>query len=77
MLKRRGLAGPIAALRAWNYRWGADSVAQSLGMVWGSALKKALNAPKSEPGNKVMMRLARDTTPEQKLQRPVARQSPG
>jgi acyl-homoserine-lactone acylase len=36
-------------------------------MVWGAALKKELNAPKSEPGNKVMMRLARDTTPEQKL----------
>jgi acyl-homoserine-lactone acylase len=65
---RKGqLAGPIGALRSWNYRWSADSAAQSLAMVWGAALKKELNAPKSEPGNKVMMRLARDTTPEQKL----------
>ena len=36
-------------------------------MVWGEALRKALNAPKSEPGNKVMMRLARDTSSELKL----------
>jgi acyl-homoserine-lactone acylase len=62
------LAGPISALRSWNYRWGTDSVAQALAMTWGEALRKALNAPKSEPGNKVMMRLARDTTPELKLQ---------
>jgi acyl-homoserine-lactone acylase len=61
------LDGPIGMLRSWNYRWSADSVSQSLAMVWGAALKKELNAPKSEPGNKVMMRLARDTTPEQKL----------
>ena len=70
------LVGPIAALRSWNYRWSADSVAQSLAMFWGSELRKELNAPKSEPGNKVMMRLARDTTPEQKLRalsRAVAR----
>jgi acyl-homoserine-lactone acylase len=36
-------------------------------MFWGAELKKELNAPKSEPGNKVMMRLARDTTPDEKL----------
>jgi acyl-homoserine-lactone acylase len=65
--RKKRLAGPIAALRGWNYRWSADSVAQSLAMYWGAALKKELNAPKSEPGNKVMMRLAHDTTPEQKL----------
>jgi acyl-homoserine-lactone acylase len=65
--RKAELAGPIGVLRSWNYRWSADSVAQSLGMVWGAALKKELNPPKSEPGNKVMMRLARDTTPDQKL----------
>jgi acyl-homoserine-lactone acylase len=62
-----GLAGPIASLRSWNYRWSADSVPQSLAMFWGIELRKELNAPKSESGNKVMMRLGRDTTPEQKL----------
>jgi len=65
--RKAELAGPIAAFRSWNYRWSIDSVAQSLGMVWGAELKKELHAPKSEPGNKVMMRLARDTTPEQKV----------
>jgi len=65
--RKADLAGPIGVLRSWNYRWSTDSVAQSLGMVWGAALKKELNPPKSEPGNKVMMRLARDTNPEQKL----------
>ena len=57
--RRTALAAPIAALRGWNYRWSAESAPQSLAMVWGAALKKELNAPKSEPGNKVMMRLAR------------------
>jgi acyl-homoserine-lactone acylase len=64
---RRELGGPISVLRSWDYRWSASSIAQSLAMFWGAALKKELNAPKSEPGNKVMMRLARDTSPAQKL----------
>jgi acyl-homoserine-lactone acylase len=62
------LAAPIDVLRSWDSRWSADSVAQTLAMTWGEALRAALNAPKSEPGNKVMMRLARDTSPELKLQ---------
>jgi acyl-homoserine-lactone acylase len=65
--RKAALAEPIAVLRGWNYRWGEESVAQSLAMAWSEALRKALNAPKSEPGNKVMMRLARDTSPELKL----------
>jgi acyl-homoserine-lactone acylase len=64
---RQELAAPISVLRSWNYRWGADSVAQSIAMFWGAELKKELNAPKSEPGNKVMMRLANGTSPAQKL----------
>jgi acyl-homoserine-lactone acylase len=65
--RRSGLAGPISALRGWNYRWSADSAAQTLAMTWGEALRAALNAPKSESGNKVMMRLARDTSADLKL----------
>jgi acyl-homoserine-lactone acylase len=38
-----------------------------LAMAWGEALRAALNAPKSEPGNKAMMRLDRDTLPDTKL----------
>ena len=65
--RRTGLAGPIAALRGWDYRWGRDSVAQTLAMTWGEALRTALNAPKSESANKVMMRLSRDTSAALKL----------
>jgi acyl-homoserine-lactone acylase len=36
-------------------------------MTWGEALRAALNAPKSESGNKVMMRLSRDTSADLKL----------
>ena len=66
--RRARLAAPIAALRGWNYRWSADSVPQTLAMTWGEALRKALDAPKSEPGNKVMMRLSRDTSGAMKLE---------
>ena len=66
--RRAELAGPIAVLRSWNFRWSANSVPQSVAMVWGSALRKLLNPPADEVGNKVMMRLARDTSGAQKLQ---------
>jgi acyl-homoserine-lactone acylase len=65
--RKSALADSIAVLRQWDYRWSADSVAQSLAMFWGDALRKALNAPADEPSNKVMMRLGRDTSAEQKL----------
>jgi len=61
------LAAPMQVLRGWNYRWSAGSVAETLAMSWGEALRASLNAPKSESGNKVMMRLSRDTSPELKL----------
>ena len=66
-LRKGRLEVPMQVLRGWNYRWSAGSVAETLAMNWGEALKAALNAPKSESGNKVMMRLARDTSPEIKL----------
>jgi len=66
-MRKGRMAGPIGVLRAWNYRWSADSVAQSLAMFWGAELKKELNAPKSEPGNRVMMRIGHDTSGSQKL----------
>ena len=65
--RRLKLAGPIAALRTWNYRWSADSVAQSVAMVWGKALREELKPPPGESGNAIMMRLARDTSPALKL----------
>jgi acyl-homoserine-lactone acylase len=66
--RRERLNGSISVLRGWDYRWSAGSVAQTLAMFWGEGLRKAISAPASESGNKVMMRLARDTTADQKLQ---------
>jgi acyl-homoserine-lactone acylase len=66
--RRAKLEQPIALLRAWDYRWSGESTAQTLAMFWGDAMQKALQAPADEPGNKRMMRLARDTTAEQKVQ---------
>jgi len=65
--QRAQLAEPIALLRSWDFRWSADSVAQALAVRWGLAFKDALHAPASEPSNKVMMRLAADTSPALKL----------
>ncbi|BCA59263.1 penicillin acylase family protein [Sphingomonas sp. HMP6] len=36
--RRAKLAGPIAELRGWDYRWGADSVATTLGVLWGGKM---------------------------------------
>lgn len=65
--RRQRLAAPIAALRSWDYRWSEQSVPQSLAMAWGLALKDALAAPADEPSNKILMRLAADTTAAQKI----------
>jgi acyl-homoserine-lactone acylase len=65
--RKSALADPIAILRQWDHRWGIQSEPQSLAVFWADALRKALNPPESEPGNKVMMRLGRDTSAEQKI----------
>jgi acyl-homoserine-lactone acylase len=65
--RRRQLGQPITVLRSWNYRWGADSVAQTLAITWGDALIAALHPPPEEDSNLYMARLARDTSDAQKL----------
>src|SRR5207342_749523 len=65
--RKAALADPVTILRQWDNRWGTRSEAQSLAVFWADALRKALNPPESEPGNKVMMRLGRDTSAEQKI----------
>ena len=65
--RRDRLAGPIQALRGWDYRWSADSVAQTLAMFWGKTLFNSLKASPGEPTNRKYMRLDRDTSSEQKL----------
>lgn len=65
--RRERLSGPIGILRIWDYRWSNGSVAQSLAMIWGQALRKSLNTIPGEPTNKLMMRLGRDSSADQKL----------
>jgi acyl-homoserine-lactone acylase len=66
--RRASLAEPVAVLRAWDFRWSAGSVAQSLAVVWVETVKSAVREPIGEPSNKKFMRLARDSTPAQKLE---------
>jgi acyl-homoserine-lactone acylase len=65
--RKAAQAEPVSILRGWDYRWSAQSEAQSLAIFWAEALQKQLDAPADEPRNKVMMRLGRDTSAEQKL----------
>ena len=43
--RRRALEEPIAALRAWDRRTGADSQATTLAIFWGEALLDAAACP--------------------------------
>ena len=65
--QRSELAEEIALLRGWNYRWSAESVAQSLSMFWGEALQKKLQLRPNEARNRFLARLGADTTDAQKL----------
>lgn len=39
------LAGPIAVLRQWDYRWGTASIPTTLAVTWGDAMWNAVHAP--------------------------------
>jgi acyl-homoserine-lactone acylase len=65
--RRAELRDAIRLLRGWDYRWSADSVAQTVAMFWGKTLFNMLQASPDEPTNRKYMRLGRDTTPDQKL----------
>jgi acyl-homoserine-lactone acylase len=43
--RRAGLAEPIALLRAWDFRWSAGSVANTLASLWGEAMWKEFVDP--------------------------------
>ncbi|HXS07167.1 MAG TPA: penicillin acylase family protein [Rhizomicrobium sp.] len=44
------LAEPIATLKGWDYKWGADSVANSVAIFWGEALYNKLIRPMRAAG---------------------------
>jgi acyl-homoserine-lactone acylase len=61
------LADPIGLLRAWDYRWSADSVPTSLAVYWGQELWQKAAAEARLAGLPVYDYLATRTTPAQQL----------
>jgi acyl-homoserine-lactone acylase len=41
---KANLADPIAVLRAWDYRWGTNSIATSLAVFWGEDIQSRVGA---------------------------------
>ena len=61
------LKGAIAALRGWDSRWSAASVANTVANVWGDELWKLTTSPEWDDSQPVYRRLER-TTGRQKLE---------
>jgi len=66
-LKAR-LAGPIALLRGWDYRWSAESAPTSLAVFWGEELWGRTAADARRAGMTVYDYMAQRASPDQKLQ---------
>ena len=43
--RKRALEAPVTALRAWDYRWGKDSVPTTLAMFWAEPLYEETRRP--------------------------------
>jgi len=52
------LAEPIAALRAWDYRWGAESVPTSLAVFWGERVGRRISRDARAAGISIMQYIA-------------------
>lgn len=60
------LADPVAALRGWDFRWGADSIPNTIANFWGDELWKNVTSPEWDDSSTVYARLDR-VTPARKL----------
>lgn len=47
---KQKLAGQIAVLRAWDHRWGVDSIATSLAVFWGEEIQRRVSDQAREAG---------------------------
>ncbi|HEY2661351.1 MAG TPA: acylase [Caulobacteraceae bacterium] len=61
------LADQIAALRAWDYRWGADSTTTSLAVFWGDTLWADSHQDAEREDLNVYDYMANKTSAQQKL----------
>jgi len=62
------LADEIKLLRSWDYRWGVDSVATSLAVVWGENISRRVGGEARLAGLPVYDYVGSKSTPEQLLQ---------
>ncbi len=66
--RRAALAGPIAALRGWDLRWGVESAATSLAVYWGEDLGRRVGLGPRDPDELEAEYLVRKATPPQLLE---------
>jgi acyl-homoserine-lactone acylase len=64
---RARVAGPLALLRGWDYRWSVTSAPTSLAVFWGEELWRTSAADARRAGVSVYDWMATRTTPAQKL----------
>jgi acyl-homoserine-lactone acylase len=55
--RKEKLAGPIALLRNWSYRWGIASIPTSLAVFWGDTLWDAVSKDDNASGSIVYARM--------------------
>ncbi|HEV2104333.1 MAG TPA: penicillin acylase family protein [Candidatus Eisenbacteria bacterium] len=61
------LAGPVAALRAWDDRWGVDSVPTSLAVFWGTNVTRSVAAAARAAGLSAQTYVVERATPAELL----------
>jgi len=62
------LKEPVGVLRAWNFRFGTDSVATSLAVFWGEALWTKVEAPARRDNLNIYDYMANHSSSAQKLE---------
>ena len=65
--RRAKLAEPIALLRGWDYRWGADSEATALAVFWGDALWREVGSFAQAEQMNVPFYIAQKVKPAEKI----------
>ncbi len=68
---RAKTAEPIALLRAWDFRWGVNSVPTTLAVFWGEAVERSIGAEARKAGVPADEYIARGAAPESIL-KPLA-----
>ena len=64
---RMRLAGPMEVMRAWDYRWSANSVATSLAVLWGEDLFRRTHHQLRGAQVQAFDTIAAQATPQQQL----------